>query len=49
MHPINVFFEDIYRNYWGISPGRKRPADHRIDRLRRRVRDMLAEPEGRRG
>jgi hypothetical protein len=49
MHPINVLFEDIYRNHWGISPRRKRPADHRIDRLRRRVRDLLAEPEGRRG
>lgn len=20
MHPINHLFEDIYRNYWGISP-----------------------------
>lgn len=20
MHPVDYLFEDIYRNYWGISP-----------------------------
>jgi hypothetical protein len=47
MHPINVLFNDIYRNHWGISPACRRPAARRMERLRRRVRDMLAEPEGR--
>lgn len=22
MHPVDYLFEDIYRNYWGISPKR---------------------------
>ncbi|RWQ69347.1 MAG: hypothetical protein EOS85_29225, partial [Mesorhizobium sp.] len=25
MHPIKHLFEDIYRNYWGISPATDRP------------------------
>ncbi|MGN6306911.1 MAG: hypothetical protein ACTHNH_18985 [Mesorhizobium sp.] len=23
MHPITYLFEDIYRNYWGITPAAK--------------------------
>lgn len=26
MHPISHLFQDIYRNYWGISPATDRPA-----------------------
>ncbi|MDX8482769.1 hypothetical protein RFN28_30550 [Mesorhizobium sp. VK24D] len=25
MHPISHLFQDIYRNYWGISPATDRP------------------------
>ncbi|MBN9221862.1 MAG: hypothetical protein J0I79_28305 [Mesorhizobium sp.] len=25
MHPVNHLFEDIYRNYWGISQASGRP------------------------
>ncbi|MCT2578307.1 MULTISPECIES: hypothetical protein [unclassified Mesorhizobium] len=42
MHPISHLFEDIYRNYWGISrptdrPERRRAAEpaSRKRRLRR--------------
>jgi hypothetical protein len=23
MHPVTYLFEDIYRNYWGITPAAK--------------------------
>ncbi|PBC00484.1 hypothetical protein [Mesorhizobium sp. WSM3860] len=29
MHPISHLFEDIYRNYWGISPATDRPERRR--------------------
>ncbi len=30
MHPINQLFEEIYRNYWGISPAADRPERRRL-------------------
>ena len=29
MHPISHLFQDIYRNYWGISPATERPERRR--------------------
>ncbi|WP_292430250.1 hypothetical protein [Mesorhizobium sp.] len=29
MHPISHLFQDIYRNYWGISPATDRPERQR--------------------
>jgi hypothetical protein len=29
MHPVKHLFEDIYRNYWGISPAAERPERQR--------------------
>ena len=29
MHPISHLFQDIYRNYWGISPAADRPERRR--------------------
>lgn len=29
MHPISHLFQDIYRNYWGISPAVDRPERQR--------------------
>ena len=44
MHPVSYLFEDIYRNYWGISPARRRPEARRPTRLRRN-RELLVQPE----
>lgn len=30
MHPVNILFEDIYRDYWGIDPHNVR----RVERTR---------------
>ena len=30
MHPVKHLFEDIYRNYWGISPATERPERQRL-------------------
>jgi hypothetical protein len=29
MHPIGHLFQDIYRNYWGITPPTERPERRR--------------------
>jgi hypothetical protein len=29
MHPIGHLFQDIYRNYWGITPSCERPERRR--------------------
>ena len=40
MHPIGHLFQDIYRNYWGITPGTEQPErccrDERPARERKR-------------
>jgi hypothetical protein len=33
MHPIGHLFQDIYRNYWGITPGTEQPERRRVDEL----------------
>jgi len=43
MHPVSYLFEDIYRNYWGISPASSRPEKRRLIRLRRSEREVLPE------
>ncbi|WP_274534805.1 hypothetical protein [Mesorhizobium sp. ORS 3428] len=35
MHPISHLFQDIYRNYWGISPATERPERLRAAEARR--------------
>jgi len=30
MHPIGHLFQDIYRNYWGITPGTEQPERRRV-------------------
>ncbi|WP_287087883.1 hypothetical protein [Mesorhizobium sp.] len=47
MHPINHLFEDIYRNYWGISPAIDRPERHRLTKPAARNRDLPVRPERR--
>lgn len=44
MHPVSYLFEDIYRNYWGISPACRRPETRRPTGLRRN-RELLIQPE----
>lgn len=44
MHPVSYLFEDIYRNYWGITPARRRPEARRPTGLRRN-RELLIQPE----
>lgn len=39
MHPVSYLFEDIYRNYWGISPA-SRPGEGRLARMWRRNREL---------
>lgn len=43
MHPMKHLFEDIYRNYWGISPTVERPERQRLTKLAKRSRDLLPE------
>ncbi|MDG4877715.1 hypothetical protein P9273_21665 [Mesorhizobium sp. WSM4935] len=31
MHPIGHLFQDIYRNYWGITRGTEQPERRRRD------------------
>jgi hypothetical protein len=42
MHPIGHLFQDIYRNYWGITPGAEQPE-------RRRAGEPPARKRKRRG
>ena len=43
MHPVKHLFEDIYRNYWGISPAEERPERQLLAKPARRKRDLLPE------
>ncbi|WP_287345703.1 hypothetical protein [Mesorhizobium sp.] len=47
MHPINHLFEEIYRNYWGISPVIDRPERRRLAKPAARNRDLPVRPERR--
>ncbi|MER8433230.1 hypothetical protein [Mesorhizobium caraganae] len=47
MHPVKHLFEDIYRNYWGISPATEHPERQRQTKPAKRKRDLL--PERRQG
>ena len=47
MHPINHLFEEIYRNYWGISPAIDRPERRRLAKPAARNRDLPVRPERR--
>ncbi|WP_189341527.1 MULTISPECIES: hypothetical protein [unclassified Mesorhizobium] len=42
MHPIGHLFQDIYRNYWGITPGTEQPERTRRDELPARERKRRA-------
>ncbi|MCV3209940.1 hypothetical protein OHD62_19040 [Mesorhizobium sp. YC-39] len=44
MHPVSYLFEDIYRNYWGISPASRRPERLRLTKAARN-RELLVRPE----
>ncbi|MBZ9990144.1 hypothetical protein LB572_23880 [Mesorhizobium sp. BH1-1-5] len=33
MHPIGHLFQDIYRNYWGITRGTEQPERRCVDGL----------------
>lgn len=46
MHPVGYLFEDIYRNYWGISPAFRGPEARRPTRSWRN-RELLVQPERR--
>ncbi|MER8902328.1 hypothetical protein [Mesorhizobium sp. M0772] len=41
MHPVKHLFEDIYRNYWGISPATEQPQRRRPTKPAKRNRDLL--------
>lgn len=43
MHPVKHLFEDIYRNYWGISPATERPERQRLTKPAKRKGDLLPE------
>jgi hypothetical protein len=43
MHPVKHLFEDIYRNYWGISPAEEWPQRPRLARPATRKRELLPE------
>jgi hypothetical protein len=47
MHPVNRLFEEIYRNYWGISPASDRPERRRAAEPATRGRELLVRPERR--
>lgn len=40
MHPIGHLFQDIYRNYWGITPPAERPERRRTAEPATRKRRM---------
>jgi len=44
---VRFWFEDIYRNYWGIAPSSERLEGRRLAKLRRRNRESLIQPEHR--
>lgn len=48
MHPMKHLFDDIYRNYWGISPAAERPEAPRRAKLSARNRDLWIRLERRR-
>lgn len=43
MHPISHLFQDIYRNYWGISPATDRPERQRASEPATRRRKLRPE------
>ena len=45
MHPIKHLFEDIYRNYWGITPAAERPKMRRLTKPAARNRDLWVRTE----
>jgi len=45
MHPIKHLFEDIYRNYWGITPAAERPKMRRLTKPAARNRDLWLRTE----
>ncbi|WP_167434203.1 hypothetical protein [Mesorhizobium helmanticense] len=47
MHPVSYLFEDIYRNYWGISPASRRPERLRLTKVGARNRELPVRPERR--
>ena len=47
MHPINHLFEEIYRNYWGISQAIDMPERRRLANPAARKRDQPVRPEPR--
>ena len=47
MHPVSYLFDDIYRNYWGISPASDRPERRRLTKPATRNRELLVRPERR--
>lgn len=42
MHPIGQLFQDIYRNYWGITQKADEPERHRAGKLALRKRKPRA-------
>ena len=40
MHPIGHLFQDIYRNYWGITPRADQPERRRAGKLAARKRKL---------
>lgn len=45
MHPIKHLFDDIYRNYWGITPAAERPKVRRLTKPAARNRDLWVRTE----
>jgi hypothetical protein len=43
MHPVSYLFEDIYRNYWGISPASDSPERCRLAKPAARNRKLRPE------
>lgn len=48
MHPIGHLFQDIYRNYWGITPGTEQPERRRANDLPARKHKQRATEKSRR-
>lgn len=47
MHPVGYLFEDIYRNYWGISPVKQAGAPPRRTKPARLAAQSLLKSDGR--
>lgn len=47
MHPVNRIFEEIFRNYWGMSPASDRPERRRAAEPATRGRELLVRLERR--